>query len=253
MTINQYDINSLAVYREKAAELAPVRERVQKLLDGVQECNLSEIEEAMHELSLRTQELEELRRGLGSSAVLLATYGVDVIDDHTVSFVIPQGISRIAILEEVQGLSENRTLIPAATSEFFRRVPLFSQAAEFSERICIDGNVGGAEHRTLQVQQEILASRKLTMAKIEDLAVAFGLFYVATGNSLFGAWSMMGTSVPYHVRAATTELVSNVELFYSAGQLCLGSSPEWSHCSLAISARRPVSQDSAMTLGSSLS
>jgi hypothetical protein len=113
---------------------------------------------------------------------------VEVINDHTVLFVIPKGVSRIEILEEVQGLithPNGRPFIYPDDLAEWKEQDRFSRKQSTSKRLCIDGHVEGGDKKTRE-QQEAFLGKEFTVAHFEDLAVAFSLHWVATGEPLFG-------------------------------------------------------------------
>lgn len=183
MTTRHYDSEALRQYRQKAAELAELRNGLEK---RVGELPLSETQNEMNSLMLRTKELDEFRARLGPSQVFLATYGVEVINDHTVSFVLPKGCSRIEILDQAQKLVSDRTLIKPIDLVNFRKNQHFTCKSTVSERICIDGFVESSYAKSREEQVELLDSRGLELAKFEDVAVAFALHWMAAKVPLFG-------------------------------------------------------------------
>jgi hypothetical protein len=159
-----------------------------RLKECQQSGDLQGARELLEKASLRTKPLIDLQRALGPKGILLAKSGVEVIHDHTVLFVIPKGVSRIEILEEVQDLITHPNgrpfIYPAHLAEWTTEDRFASQQAT-SKRLCIDGHVRGGDAKT-RGQQEAFLGEEFTMANIEDLAVAFCLHWVATGEPLFG-------------------------------------------------------------------
>lgn len=182
--IRQYDSEALKLYRAKAAEIAQLRHEV-GLLAG--ELSYKEAHNELQKLTLRTDELADLRASLEPQELLMVKYGVGVIDQRTVSFLVPKGCSRLEILQEVQALVKVRDkleLIAERTLAKWQRDRRFTKESATSERICIDGHVPGGDAKSLDIQKELLETRGLQMATIEDLAVAFALQWLATGEPL---------------------------------------------------------------------
>lgn len=184
MAVSQDNADQLKQYRSKAAEVGELREQLGNRLQ--ESGDIRPLQQLFQEFSFRTQELEALSKALGPSGIFLAKYGVQVINDHRVSFVIPKGVSRFAILKEAQELVRERDLIRPAYLHQWEVLPGFNAIASQSEAICIDGLVAGSHAKNFSEQQELLSKRGLLIARQEDLAVAFAVFWVASGESLLG-------------------------------------------------------------------
>ena len=184
-----YDRKQGQAYRALASEMAEYKQEVEDRLEECQRTGeLAGARELLAEASLRTKLFIDLQRELGPRGILLAKYGVEVINDHTVLFVIPKGVSRIEILEEVQGLIKHpngRPFIYPDDLAEWKEQDRFSRKQSTSKRLCIDGHVEGGDKKTRE-QQEAFLGKEFTVAHFEDLAVAFSLHWVATGEPLFG-------------------------------------------------------------------
>ncbi len=190
-------------YRALAPEMAEYKKEVEGRLKECQESgDLQGARDLLEEANLRTKPFIDLQRELGPKGILLAKYGVEVINDHTVLFVIPKGVSRIEILEEVQGLIRHPDGRPFIYSEHlakWKQEDRFSSKQSTSKRLCIDGHVPGGVGKTRE-EQEAFLGKEFTMANLEDLAVAFCLHWIATGEPLFG-WRNRQKSWSYFIRA----------------------------------------------------
>jgi hypothetical protein len=200
-----YKQKDLLSLRQAAAGLAEFCKAASERLGAATEAgNFKAAQEILAEASLKTQPYQELREKLGPIGIFLAKYGVEVINDHTILFVLPKGCSRIDILNEAQELvrqRDDRDLIyPDDLKEWQQEDP-FTNSAAASERICIDGHVKGGDAMERGPQEKFVADKKLSLPSIEDLAVAFALHWVATGEPLFG-WYNQSDSWPYVVRGA---------------------------------------------------
>jgi hypothetical protein len=186
MSHQQDDSQALERYRNRAAKVAELREAVGSQLEGIKErgadaSSFTSVARQMEELTLRTKELEELSQTLTPKELFLVKYGVLVLGKHTVSFVIPQGTSRKEILEEAEVLSLRRIIHPKWSLNEGYTVNVSSL-----ERFCICGNVGQLKDKNRNSQEKILEERGLEMPATKDLAVAFAVFWVATGKMLSG-------------------------------------------------------------------
>ena len=222
--ITTYDPSKAREYRKLSKELGDYQQEVSDRFKECQETgDLATAKEILKEATLKTQPFIELQRELGATGVFLAKYGVEVINDHTILFVIPKGATRISILEEAHALiqeREGRDLIDKDFIPMWQTDERFTKQQESSKRLCIDGHVEGGDAKTRE-QQESFLGDAFTMPQFEDLAVAFSLHWVATGEPLFGwfnkqeEWSFVirgvGGALYFHrnvLRASTVHGVS---------------------------------------------
>lgn len=179
----KFDPDQLRQYREKAAEVSELRKTLGEKL-GKEEIGRTQREFEAFKVS--TKQFEDLRNALGAAGVFLARYGVEVVNDHTVSFVIPRGASRIDIMHGAQQLVTGQALFEEEAYKYHARNDKFTTPATHSEKICIDGRVEGLDGKKRVEQESALQERGLTLADYEDIPVAFAVFWVATGKPLFG-------------------------------------------------------------------
>jgi hypothetical protein len=187
MTIDRYNSQTLQHYREKAAEVAQLREEIDKSVHLAGD--LKQAQDLLEALHVKTKELGDVRKDLGAEGVFLATYGYEKINDHTVLFALPKGCSRIDICIEAERLVAARDKVPLFEREClskWRDLPHFTYTISCSEVFCIDGRVDGGDNLDRAAHEWFLSARGLEFAKEGDLAVAFVLHMVATGESLFG-------------------------------------------------------------------
>lgn len=212
MTSQHSDRADLRHYREQVAEVLELRQRVQELADSAKKVGgLARVQDALDELTLRTKNLEDLRRDLSPTSIFLLTYRVEVINDHTVSFVIPEGGSRIELIEKAQQLLAGQKvgradhLINPLYLSVWRRTLIYTCRLRSAELVCIDGHVPGLDGMTRREQANRLQAKGLSMPFQEDLTAAFAVFYVATGSSLFG-WAFEKYESSFRVRCMGDEL-----------------------------------------------
>jgi hypothetical protein len=195
-----YDPKRLKEYRERAAELLDLSKGVEAGIHTAAEAgNLQASREAFGELQLKTKEFEEFRKTLTPAEIFLAKYNVEIINDHTVSFVVPKGVAPIEILREAQGLVTERNLIWPDQLAKWEKDPLFTTKARASERLCIDGHVPDSINKDYAEQEQMIG--KDNLPSLEDLAVAFAACWIATGRPLFG-WYGDKADWSYIVRGA---------------------------------------------------
>jgi hypothetical protein len=200
MTNPTHDQKKLEEYRERAATLHDLSKGVEERMGKAAESGVIQAaREALGELKLKTKEFEDFRETLTPAEIFVARYNVEVVNDHTVSCVIPKGVSRIEILEEAQAMLTDRDLIWPAHLAKWTADPKFATEATTSERICIDGHVPNSVDKT-RAQQEALVGKE-NLSTLDDLAVAFGVNWIATGEPLFG-WHDESLGWSYVVRAA---------------------------------------------------
>jgi hypothetical protein len=206
MGVQQYDSAALKEYRHKAAQVAALRHELGNQIGQVE---VSETQREFDKLTLSTQELYKFRAGLAPKDLFMATYNVTVINNHTVSLVIPKGCSRLQILEEAQRLVDGRDLICPAYLSRLQFQSSFTAESGRSEKICIDGHVEGLDAKNRWKQAQLATMRGLEMPAVEDLAVAFAVHWIATMQPLFGWYkdtSATVQDVTYLVRAWTGSL-----------------------------------------------
>jgi hypothetical protein len=181
------DPKKLHEYRAKAAELHDLSKGVEERMGKAAESGAMEAaREALGELTLKTKEFEDLRKSLTPVEIFLAKYNVEVINDHTVSFVVPRGVAPIEFLREAQGLVADRDLIWPDQLATWAKDPKFTTEATNSERICIDGHVPNSINKDRTEQEKMVGKENLP--SLEHLAVAFAVNWIATGEPLFGRY-----------------------------------------------------------------
>ena len=153
MTV-QYDPAKGKLLRETAAAAAQGQAKLARCVERAHEDgNLQPAREAYNALKVPMGILEELRKELGPSGMFLAKYGYEAKSDHAVSFVLPQGVSRIEILDKAQELVTDRNLIWPNSLERWRNDPKFTTKTEQTERFYIDGHVPKSVDKTRQEQE----------------------------------------------------------------------------------------------------
>lgn len=187
MTDPEYDSKGLQEYRLKAAQLGDLRKEVG---DTVGRLTPAEAQREFEKLTASTKELKELRQQLPPKERFLVEFGVQVFNDHTVSFVLPFGASKLDIISRAQALLPGWRLADSdwAVDEKFTAV------ATKSERFIIDGHVDGLDSMTSDDQKAQLAARGLQMARLEDLAAAICVSLVSTGGLLLGEFKWTGSA-----------------------------------------------------------
>lgn len=200
----RYNPEQLEAYREAGTALAEFSRCVDERLNAAAATGqLQDAKASLTELQVHTEELKKLRDELGPAGTFLATYNVVVHDEHTVSFVLPPGVSRMALLQEAQELVQDRKLIYPNQRIRWMKDPKFNKEAERSERICICGHVEGSSNMTRSEQGTLVGEENVP--SLEDLAVAFAVHWIAIGEPLFG-WCDSPEGRSYVVRAVGGEL-----------------------------------------------
>lgn len=177
------------------------------------------IEALFREASLGTNAYENMREKLGDAGVMLAKYGVHVINDCTILFVLPAGCSRIEVLKEVQrvvGERDEISLIQPKVLEKWESDEGFLQTIPGSKRVCIHGHVRGSNVEPLALQQQFIRTKNVKLPSVEDLATAFALHWVATMSPLFG-WYRDSTGTEYRHTYAARAKGSDALVFGSDG------------------------------------
>jgi hypothetical protein len=237
MTNIQYVSEALQQYRKKGAEIAELRNELNRKIGSLEP---SEAQKEFDRFVVRTEEFEQLRAQLEPKDLFMAKYGVIVINDHTVSFVLPKGCSRIEMLQEASELANAAGLLDRWVLASWSVQERFTEVATESERICIDGHVEGMDSKTRKEQTSFLSGKGLVMPSLEDLAVAFALHWVATGEPLFG-WMNDSWTSSYEIRAESGALAFiNSTPLSIAGLISCGDRDDEGWYWLGASARVPL-------------
>lgn len=229
MALEQYNSDALRQYRAKAIELGDLHASLRETLGQL---NPTEAQAEFEQFAVRSKELDDLRAQLKPEELFMAKYSIVVVNDHTVSFVIPQGVSRIELLSEANALIKDRPLFHPQVFEGWTKTTSFITPLQRTERVCIVGNVEGLEGKALDDQRALLQKHGLQLATSEDLAVAFAAFYVATGHSIFGS---LPPGRPYVVHSQTHSF------WVALNGMCVSNIvAKQPHISSAASARVPL-------------
>lgn len=218
MASQNFESEALQRYRAKAAELGELRKQAGETVGRE---DLHNAQHCLEALQLRTREFEELRNTLSPTEMFLVTYGVSVIDDTTVSFVIPKGCSAAEIIGEARGLSTTRPVISDVDFELLLLKDHFTKGAQHARRICINGNIPGSQWKTFEEQRAFVQQQGLSLPTTADLAVAFVTFYIATGEALSGwdskenSWSFMVTAVNGGIQMVEYGLIHEPNIDFS--------------------------------------
>lgn len=170
-------------------------------------------QEVLHHATLRTNVFRDLHGKLGGAGVMLSRYGVKVLNDHTIVFVLPKDCSRVAILQEACDVVMARDgihLIGEWQLSLWAEDDRFTGAVSDSQRVCIDGHVKALARKNRPDQEGLLREKRLALPNKEDLAVAFVLHWVATREPLFQWYMDEKGGCTYRVRDATSGLVYNL-------------------------------------------
>ena len=226
-----HDPQKLHEYREKAAALYDLSKGIEERIEQAAESGTIEAaREALGELTLKTGEFEDFRKSMTSAEIFLAKYSVEVINDHTVSFVVPRGVAPIEILREAQGLVVDRDLIWPTQLERWEKDPKFTAPATSSERISIDGHVPNSIHKDRTEQEKMVGKENLP--SLDHLAVAFAVNWIATREPLFGWYNK--NEWCHVVRAAGGALPFNSDGLYVSDIY-----DDHSYDNVAVSSRAP--------------
>lgn len=161
---------------------------------------------ALSALEGKTEELRRFREQLGEARIFEVENGVDAHGPDSVSFNLRPGRSRLDVLREAQELVSGRALILPQHLAQWEEDPRFAERIRRFERVRIDGHIRGGNNRTRAEQDTFLEheglrlSRHLAMPRIEDLAVAFAVHYIVTGQPLF-RWYNEHDGISYMIRA----------------------------------------------------
>jgi hypothetical protein len=201
---------TLRIYHRKAVEIAELRRQVG---DKIGALTPEDAQKELDNLLLQTKEFNELRMQLPPRDLFLAKYAVVPINDHTVSFVIPPGVSGAHIIREAHELVTDRCFLNDRAYETLQQRS-FAAINSKPVHLCVDGHVQGTIDKTELEQRHLLEERGLTLASERDVAIAFALFYIARGEPLFG-WFNARMGWTYYIRSEGAR--GSVLMFDTAG------------------------------------
>ena len=184
---------SLEDYRAAVERLDGARsEAVKRHQEAQSWADIEAGEDNIERLKLALDEFKKLRSGLTPRDLFIVEYKVTVMFDCEVSLVLPQGTSRMKLLQRAEEAAQ-QVYERSAVSPFW--LSKWEQHEEFNARtlhavpIAIHGRVEGTAFMERAAQTKHLASKGMEMPSLEDLAVAHAAYFLVVGEDLFrGAW-----------------------------------------------------------------
>jgi len=131
---------------------------------------------------------EDFRKKLSPLEQFVVKYNISELGEHQVKLVLPAGVSRIELLQDAQGLSQQYRGQDAVWPNQYKK---WEQLAEYKvilptpTLIMIDGCVDGTLGDSRANQERFLKDKKLKMPTLHDLAVAQVGYFMMSGKDLF--------------------------------------------------------------------
>lgn len=146
--------------------------------------------ETLEILVLPMESLKEQFLQLSPQDQFVSKYSVEKINDHQVRLVLPQGTSRIALLEEAQEIERElygRDAVYPNQLKKWQNDNDFISKTTSTTKLAIDGRFEGLDAKSREEQELLLKVQcgEMQMAPFADLAVAHTAFFILTGKSLF--------------------------------------------------------------------
>ena len=140
------------------------------------------------QLEVGVAAFEDYRKQLSPLEQFVVKYNISELGEHQVKLVLPAGVSRIELLQDAQGLSQQYRGQDAVWPNQFKE---WQQLAEYKvilpipTLIMIDGCVDGTLGDPRANQESFLEGKKLKMPTLHDLAVAQVGYFTMSGKDLF--------------------------------------------------------------------
>lgn len=201
----------LASYRAKAQEVSDARSEVDKAAAVAKATgDMSSFQDSFEQLTFKTRELQELRDKIGPVGVFLAQYGVEVLDKHTVGYVIPRNATHLEMIRAGVEALQGSITISEPTLASWEKSERFTTPASGPKHIHVQARVRDCDGKSEQRQQHILKEMGVELAGLENLAAAFVAFYAARSASIFGTMSYFGADPVIRANGGGLQYTSGV-------------------------------------------
>lgn len=143
-----------------------------------------------------SEELKRMRAQFTPQELLIGKYSIEAHDANTVSLIIPKGLSRLELIQDVermqaagefpeQGIIDHESFV-----EWEIKMDLAEVVRE-DLRIKITGAVQGGDSLSRRKQVAFLTKKGFVIAPVEDAVVAHAAMFGAIGTDLFaGVWAV---------------------------------------------------------------
>lgn len=154
---------------------------IQQLRDRTESLSLDQ----SNDLKTLLREYEQTQSLKARQTEFLKKYDVKVLGKGKVSFTIPEGSSRLDLLNEAQAIAPELLGQPAVYElrlEMWAKDPAFTTKVSKATSFSINGNVKGSTGKTRKEQE----SNGWNDVDLADLAAAHQVYLIATKKDLFG-------------------------------------------------------------------
>ena len=150
----------------------------------------------VEQLEAISEELKRMRAQFTPRELLIGKYSIEAHDANTVSLIIPKGLSRLELIQDVermqaagefpeQGIIDHESFV-----EWEIKMDLAEVVPE-DLRIKITGAVSGGDSLSRRKQVAFLTKKGFAIAPVEDAVVAHAAMFGAIGTDLFaGVWAV---------------------------------------------------------------
>jgi len=200
-------LESLKYYRDAVEHLREFsREAQHRFKEAHGAGDLVAAREAFSTLVARTEEFKRLRQTLSPREIFIAKYAVKVHGPHDVSFTIPRGETRFAMVHEAHDVTDKRFCLVSLLDPIVRaKDSAFTAEVATRKRVRIQRFV--ASEDAIVREEQLLHQKKLSIPTHDDMAAAFAAHYVVTQEPLFKWNEPYHSSWSYVMRAKDGSLV----------------------------------------------
>ena len=176
---------TIAEYKEAQTKLSELMKNAITGYAAAQQVGDLDAAKAWSEtLVLPIASLKEQFLQLSPRDQFVSKYSVEKINAHQVRLVLPQGTSRIELINEAQGIGPGlywREAVYHYQLKKWQKEDDFTSKTTSKTKLGIDGRVKGLDAKSREEQERLLGK----MAPLADLAVAHAAFFILTGKDLF--------------------------------------------------------------------
>jgi hypothetical protein len=201
----------IATYLKKAQEVHATRQEVERASESTQASgDISHLQHSFQQLTCKTKELQDIRERIGPIGVFLAQYGVEVLDKHTVGYVMPRNATHLEMIRAGLEALQGSITISEPTLASWEKSERFTTPASEPQYIHVQARVRDCDGKSEQRQQHILKEMGVELVGLENLAAAFVAFYAARSASIFGTMTYYGADPVIRANGGGLQYTSGV-------------------------------------------
>jgi len=184
-------------YRESLARAVELKQEIADTMKlAAASGDMRRVERSLDEMEQRIDNLDQLRMRMTERDRFIARFKIETPHDGMVSLVIPEGATRIGIVQQAEAISQNlwrKGVVWGPVLRRWERMPEFHSPLPHTEAMLLKGHVEGTEGKPAADQASILAFWGLEPVAPWELAVAHAAYAVARNDNIFG-WLTQGVS-----------------------------------------------------------